>query len=98
MYAETDMRALYHPSRMAVIQTATKTLVDKINSSCPQCKTPGFDVAEAKKRLPCDLCRSPTRSILSLISSCQKCDFKKEELYPHEKTVKDPMYCDYCNP
>tara|TARA_B100000809_G_scaffold150536_1_gene148025 strand:+ start:683 stop:1519 length:837 start_codon:yes stop_codon:yes gene_type:complete len=98
IYAETDMRALYNPSRMTVIETATKKLVDKINSYCPECDTPGFDVTDTKKGLQCDLCGSPTKSILSLISSCKKCDFKKEDLYPHKKTTEDPMYCDYCNP
>jgi hypothetical protein len=31
-YAETDMRALYNPTRMEVIETATKKLIKKINS------------------------------------------------------------------
>ncbi|MFT5847509.1 MAG: hypothetical protein ACJARX_002143 [Psychroserpens sp.] len=98
IYVETDMRALYNPSRMNVIETATKTLVEKIKSSCPQCHTPGFDVTDTKKGLQCDLCGSPTKSILSFMYSCQKCNFKKEDLYPHKKTTEDPMYCDYCNP
>jgi hypothetical protein len=32
IYAETDMRAMYNPTRMSVIETATKKLVNKINS------------------------------------------------------------------
>jgi hypothetical protein len=98
VYAETDMRAMHNPSRMAVIETATKKLVDKINSCCPKCTTPGFSVTDAKKGLACGLCGSPTNSTLSFIYSCQKCQFKKEEMYPHQKTTEDPMYCDYCNP
>jgi hypothetical protein len=31
LYVETDMRAMYNPSRMTVIQNATKKLVEKIN-------------------------------------------------------------------
>lgn len=98
VYAETDMRAMHNPSRMAVIEIAAKKLVDKIGSCCTQCTTPGFSVTDAKKGLACDLCGSPTNSTLSFIYSCQKCHFEKEEMYPHQKRTEDPMYCDYCNP
>jgi len=98
VYAETDMRAMHNPSRMTVIKNATKKLVDKVNSCCPQCNIPGFGVTDAKKGLECSLCGSPTNSTLSFIYSCQKCHFKKEEMYPHKKTTEEPMYCDFCNP
>jgi len=98
VYAETDMRAMYNPSRMTVIKKAAEKLVDKVNSCCPQCNIPGFGVTEAKKGLECSLCASPTNATLSFIYSCQKCHFKKEEMYPHKKTTEEPMYCDYCNP
>jgi hypothetical protein len=98
VYAETDMRAMFNPSRMTVIKNATKKLVDKLNSCCPECHLPGFGVTDAKKGLECSLCGSPTNSTISFIYSCQKCHFKKEEMYPHKKTSEDPMYCDYCNP
>lgn len=98
VYAETDMRAMYNPSRMNIIQNAAKKLIDKINSFCPQCNAPGFGVTDAKKGLECSLCGSPTNSILSFIFTCQKCHFKNEKLYPHKKMTEDPMYCDYCNP
>jgi hypothetical protein len=48
VYAETDMRAMHNPSRMAVIKNATKKLLDKINACCPQCNIPGFGVTDAK--------------------------------------------------
>jgi hypothetical protein len=98
IYAETDMRAMYNPTRMSVIEIATKKLVHKINSCCPECNVPGFGVTDVKKGLACNLCGSPTNSTLSFIYSCKKCNFKKEELHPHQKTSEDPMYCDYCNP
>lgn len=98
VFAETDMRASYNPSRMNVIESATRKLVEKINSCCPQCHTPGFGVTEVKKGLECNLCGAPTNSTLSFIYTCVKCDFVKEEMYPHKKTTEDPMYCDYCNP
>jgi hypothetical protein len=98
IYAETDMRAMHNPSRMAVIELATKKLVDKINSFCPQCSTPGFGITTVKKGLKCSWCGLPTNSSLSFIHSCEKCNFTKEELHPHKKTTEDPMYCNYCNP
>jgi len=98
VYAETDMRAMYNPTRMSVIEKATQKLVQKIKSTCPQCQIPGFGITEARRGLKCSLCGSPTNSILSYIYACQHCKFTKEDLYPHKKTTEDPRYCDYCNP
>lgn len=97
-YAETDMRAMHNPTRMNVIENATQKLVQKIKSTCPQCQMPGFGITGGKKGLKCDLCGSPTNSILCYIYVCQQCQFTKEEMYPNNKTTEDPRYCDYCNP
>lgn len=98
VYVETDMRALYNPTRMKVIEAATIKLVNATLSQCPNCNTPGFAVTKAKDGLPCEWCNSPTRSTLSFLSTCKKCNFASEEKYPHQKTTEDPMYCDFCNP
>jgi len=97
-YVETDMRALYNPTRMKVIESAAKKLVKKINSLCPECNTRGFGITDALKGLPCSLCGSPTQSTFSYIYECKKCAFKKEEKFPHNKIQEDPMYCNICNP
>lgn len=98
VYVETDMRAMYNPSRMNVIQMATEKLVQKIKSTCPQCHMPGFGITDAKKGLKCSSCGLPTKSTLCYIYICQHCEFTKEEMFPNKKTTEDPMYCDYCNP
>jgi hypothetical protein len=98
LYVETDMRALYNPTRMGVIEAAAKKLLDKINSQCPQCSMPGFGITDAKSGLKCSLCGSPTRSTLSYIRQCLHCHYLEEEMFPHNKTEEDPMYCDFCNP
>ncbi len=98
VYAETDMRALYNPTRLHVIEKATVKLMEAVQSCCPQCATPGFSVTEAVEGLPCDWCGQPTRSTLSLVSTCKKCNFASENKYPHQKITEDPMYCDFCNP
>ncbi len=97
-FVETDMRAMYNPSRMQVIEKATKKLVDKINSRCPKCNTPGFGITDRKEGLPCSLCGFKTRSTLSYVYTCKKCSYTKEEMYPNKITEEEPMYCDICNP
>jgi hypothetical protein len=96
--AETDMRAMFNPTRMKVIEKTTQKLIEKIKSFCPICNTPGLGVVDIKSGLPCKWCNSPTNSTLSFIYACKKCDYKNEVLFPHQKTKEDPAYCNYCNP
>jgi hypothetical protein len=97
-YIETDMRAMFNPTRMKVIELASIKLAEKINTLCPNCQMPGFGITDSKQGLPCELCNFPTRSIYSHIFSCQKCSFSIEKEYPNGKQTEDPMYCDVCNP
>ena len=98
VYIETDMRAMYNPTRMAVIKKTAQRLISLIASTCPECDTPGFSAKTANKGLPCSLCGYPTDSTLSVIYKCQKCHFEKEEFHPNGKSTEDPMFCNYCNP
>lgn len=98
VYVETDMRAMFNPSRMRVIEKAAKKLVKKIQSLCPECARPGFGITHVNQGLPCADCGAETRSTLSYLYECEQCHFSKEEMYPHQKTKEDPMYCDRCNP
>lgn len=97
-YVETDMRAMFNPTRMEVIQKVTQRMVDKMKSCCPVCDTPGFGISVIKEGLPCGLCGTPTKSILSYVYACQKCHHEREEKFPNQKQTEDPMYCDICNP
>jgi hypothetical protein len=97
-YIETDMRAMNNPTRMLAIEKATEKLIAKIKNNCPGCNTPGFGITAIQEGLLCSLCNSPTKSILSHIYTCQKCDFMQEVKYPNQKQSEDPMYCDFCNP
>jgi len=97
-FVETDIRAMYNPTRMRVIEKATKKLADKIKTSCPVCETPGFGITEVRTGLPCQICNYPTKSTLSYTYSCLKCSFSREEKYPDGKYAEDPMWCDLCNP
>ena len=98
VYVETDMRATFNPTRRTVIQIATNKLIEKIKSKCPVCKTPGYGITSMKEGLPCVACKTPTRSILSHVYTCQKCNYEDCKLYPYDKKEEDPMYCDQCNP
>ncbi len=98
IYVETDMRAMFNPTRMNVIKDTAIKLVEKLKSLCPQCSTPGFSVTSATFGLKCSMCGSETKSIKSHIYSCKKCDYFCEKMYPKGKMTEDPMYCDYCNP
>ncbi len=98
IYIETDMRAMFNPTRMKIIEAATIKLIEHINTFCPHCKMPGFGITDGVRGLLCDLCGSPTNSTVSYIYTCQHCHYIREEIYPHGKTTEDPMCCDYCNP
>jgi hypothetical protein len=95
---ETDMRALYNPTRIKNIEKATRDLIQKIKQVCPKCSCPGFNVAERKKGLPCGWCKLPTSMTLLEIYQCKKCSFNQEILFPDGIEKADPAHCMYCNP
>lgn len=97
-YVETDMRAMFNPTRMNVIKETALRLAYKMNSRCPECGTPGFDISEYAPGLPCAQCNAPTRSSLIAVSTCSHCSYTHQQYYPKGKKVEDPTYCDYCNP
>ncbi|MFC5713839.1 DUF6671 family protein [Thalassorhabdus alkalitolerans] len=95
---ETDMRAMYNPTRMKNIELAAQDLVSKITSLCPSCSAPGFEVTEHKKGLPCAGCGFPTEALLAHVYSCKKCSCKHEVQCPKGKEYEDPLRCHVCNP
>lgn len=98
VFVETDMRAMLNPMRMNAIAKATEELVRKIQSECPNCSMPGFDVVEHQAGLPCSNCTMPTKSTLQDVYRCVHCNFEQIEKFPRGKEQEDPMYCDFCNP
>jgi hypothetical protein len=94
----TDMRAMYNPSRMSVIQEATDKLIQKMRSQCPACSRPGFWITDALTGLLCSTCSMPTRSVKTVIYSCEGCHYTEKADFPDGKTEEDPMFCDFCNP
>lgn len=98
VYVETDMRAMYNPTRLKVIEACTKKLIELMNSHCPSCSFPGFRVTNSSAGLICSQCGLPTRSIKSWTYSCSRCNYELIEEFPNGKTIEDPTYCDVCNP
>jgi hypothetical protein len=98
LFLTTDMRAMHNPTRMQAIEKATRKLIEKIAHLCPSCATPGFSVTNYHTGLPCSICGSPTRSVLSVVYTCSKCEHAQTVMHPKGKTSEDPMYCDWCNP
>ncbi|MBC1298951.1 hypothetical protein GNF11_29395 [Nostoc sp. UCD122] len=95
---ETDMRAMYNPTRMKNIAKATHNLLNKISSRCPKCNIPGFKITEIIQGLPCDFCQFPTTLPLTAIYQCKKCGFNQEKLFPNGIEFANPAQCMYCNP
>lgn len=98
VYAETDMRACYNPTRMKVIGRTSEKLIKKIKSRCPSCSSPGYGVTGVSLGLPCVACIMPTQSVLFHILNCGACGHSTESVYPHNRQFEDPTFCDYCNP
>ncbi|PAX60196.1 DUF6671 family protein [Brunnivagina elsteri] len=97
-HMETDMRAMYNPTRMKNIEKATRNLISKIKSCCPKCSTPGFTITQRIQGLPCGMCYAPTLLTKAVIYECKKCGFRKERLFPDGIELADPGQCTYCNP
>lgn len=95
--AETDMRALFNPTRMQVIEAAAHKLVKRILTCCPKCSSPGYGISAAIPGKPCQLCHHPTRSVHAYRYTCNICQFEEEQPKPGP-AFEDPAYCDFCNP
>jgi hypothetical protein len=97
-FVETDMRAMFNPSRMQVIGETAQLLVQKLNSFCPSCQLPGFAVTAAEPGLPCSLCGTPSSAALAHLLVCSHCQHEEKVSFPHGKKTEDPQYCQVCNP
>ncbi len=97
-FIQTDMRAMQNPTRLKVIAEATRDLVKKVRSCCPQCGWPGFEITRRKIGLPCEWCLAPTELVLAEVYGCKKCNHQIEQKHPEGKEFADPGQCMYCNP
>ncbi|NJO86487.1 MAG: hypothetical protein HC818_08270 [Synechococcaceae cyanobacterium RM1_1_27] len=96
IHLETDMRAMVNPSRMQVIATATQDLIQKAQSLCPACSTPGYDQIRPLSGLRCRECGSPTAVTKAWVYGCLRCPHTETMPVPEAET--DPVNCAFCNP
>ncbi len=94
---ETDMRAHFNPSRMAVIAEVAHKLAHKLSISCSVCECPGFAPVKHHSGLPCSWCGTPTRLPFLSTWACQLCSYHEDRPYG-EAEKADPGQCDVCNP
>jgi hypothetical protein len=96
-FLQTDMRAHRNPTRMKAIGKATEDLARRLQSRCPDCRCPGYDIIEWRPGRPCDWCGLPTCIVELEILTCQNCGHREERRASGPDRV-DPAVCDYCNP
>jgi hypothetical protein len=96
-FVEADMRAHRNPTRMAAIERATRDLVRRFHSGCPQCDYRGFDATERIPGLPCAWCGDPTQVIMAEALTCRSCGRRIERTVTTDTTA-DPGQCEGCNP
>ena len=97
VFIENDLRAFANPTRMATIAQATKQLVQKMQSACPQCQAPGFWVTEKIPGKECANCQLPTKITKFDHWTCSQCNYSNDVLVNGDQFA-DPKYCDRCNP
>lgn len=98
VWAETDMRAQFNPSRMCVIGELAEKLAERLAAHCPKCGIPGWGKVGVETGLPCSWCGTETEMIKHEILGCVKCDYKEVHEHPSSLKQADPKYCHYCNP
>lgn len=97
-FIETDMRAMYNPTRRKHLSQVASLLADTVSNICVSCGWYGFSVTAVERGLPCSWCGSPTRSVLCEIYTCRRCNCKEIKKFPRGIQQEDPQYCNQCNP
>ena len=94
---ETDLRASFCPSRMAVIAECAGLLAARIARRCPSCEAPGFGKIQPIFGVPCRDCGAMVDTIaMADRMGCVRCDHTV--IQDREQTTAEPRFCAYCNP
>jgi hypothetical protein len=98
VWVETDMRAVFNPTRMKVIKELAIKLAKQLATNCAQCTTPGWGKIGEELGLECSFCGTETECVKFEIYNCKKCCYQ-EKIIPLDGLRKaDPSNCQYCNP
>ena len=98
VWAETDMRAQYNPSRMAVIGELAEKMANQLATPCTKCNAPGWGKVRFEKGLHCEYCDQETEMVAHEIYGCVLCDHT--ETMPRADGLKaaQQQHCGWCNP
>lgn len=94
---ESDLRAMYSPSRQNVIAQVSKLLAARVLAQCPDCKSPGWGKVDVERGLPCADCQTDSEfAVKREIFGCGSCQHRE----PGEQLAKfvNPSQCQLCNP
>ena len=97
VFIENDLRSFSNPTRQKTILKATEDLIQKLQSVCPACDTPGYWPAQHIPGLPCRACGRLTRLPQAEIWCCKKCGHESHRAVLGQSWA-DPARCDFCNP
>lgn len=95
---QTDMRAMFNPTRMQAIGNLCLELVRRAACLCQHCSRPGFGERHYTGGLPCAWCGSPTDRVLYVEMRCGHCGHAETQWYPEGVEAADPGACPRCNP
>ncbi len=98
VWVETDMRAQFNPSRMAIIGELADRMARRLATSCPSCHAPGWGLVNTENGLVCEGCGQQTDMILHEIHGCVLCSHMETRPRPDGLQVAPQMYCQFCNP
>lgn len=94
--AELDLRAHLSVRRRQRIAAATHNLIERLQSLCPACESPGFWVERGEPGLPCAACGQATWRMRARIWHCPACQYQVRR--PVKEVLAEPRHCQACNP
>lgn len=97
-FVQSDMRAHYNPTRMAVIAKLAQRLAKRVASLCPQCRAPGWGVVGVERGLACEACGVPTELAQAEIWGCGVCSERCSLPRPDGMEAAPARHCPWCNP
>lgn len=94
---ESDLRAMYSPSRQKNIRQVAQLLAQRVGRLCPQCHVPGWGRVGYETGLKCSECKFENpQAIRQEKLGCVKC--QHTELGDVLATSLNPAQCNFCNP
>lgn len=98
VWAETDMRAQYNPSRMAIIGELADKMAQRLATPCPACHAPGWGRIRVEKGLHREYCDQPTEMVAHEIYGCALCDHIATLARADGLKTAQQKHCGCCNP